>query len=170
MKTTSVQSQIPDTSDEITSTSEAVTAEAEWDGSLQEALARICQAFHLAALYAFGSRGAEIRMQVEKGQPLETGSSDVDIGVRPIPGKRFSLENKIRLAIALEDLFGVKRVDLVCLPEADPFLAANIVRGERLYARDEYEADEYDLYILRRAGDLAPLERERMALILEEKR
>jgi hypothetical protein len=26
--------------------------------------------------------------------------------------------------------------------------------------------DEYDLYILRRAGDLAPLERERKALIL----
>jgi hypothetical protein len=69
----------------------------------------------------------------------------------------------------LEDLFNVERVDLVCLPETDPFLAANIVRGERSYGRDEYEADEYDLYILRRAGDLAPLERERMALILGEK-
>jgi len=155
--------------DEITSTPEAVTAEDEGNGSLQEALARICRTFHLAALYAFGSRGREIGMQVEKGQPLETGPSDVDIGVRPIPGKRLSLENKIRLAIALEDLFGVERVDLVCLPEADPFLAANVVRGERLYARDEHEADEYDLYILRRAGDLAPLERERMALVLEEK-
>jgi hypothetical protein len=50
---------------------------------------------------------------------------------------------------------------------ADPFLAAEIVRGERLYARDACEADEYDLYVLRRAGDLAPFERERMALILE---
>ncbi|GAB4526179.1 MAG: hypothetical protein Kow0063_00110 [Anaerolineae bacterium] len=59
-------------------------------------------------------------------------------------------------------------VDLVCSPEADPFLAANVVHGERLYARDEYEADEYDLYVLRRAGDLIPLERERMALILGE--
>jgi hypothetical protein len=54
----------------------------------------------------------------------------------------------------------------VFLREADPFLAANTVRGERLYARDAYAADEYDLYVLRRAGDLAPLERERMALIL----
>jgi len=78
------------------------------------------------------------------------------------------VEAKVRLAIALEDLLGVGRVDLVCLPEVDPFLAANVVRGERLYAREEYEADEYDLYVLRRAGDLAPLERERMALILGE--
>lgn len=37
------------------------------------------------------------------------------------------------------------------------------------YARDEHAADEYDLYILRRAGDLAPLERERMALTLQER-
>jgi hypothetical protein len=57
----------------------------------------------------------------------------------------------------------------VILPEADPFLAANVVRGERLYAENEYRADEYDLYVLRRAGDLAPLERERMALILGER-
>jgi hypothetical protein len=70
------------------------------------------------------------------------------------------------LAAALEDLFGAQRVDLVVLPEADPFLAANIIRGERLYCRDETEADEYELYVLRRAGDLAPLERERIALIL----
>ena len=60
-------------------------------------------------------------------------------------------------------------MDLVILPEADPFLAANVVRGERLYAENEYRADEYDLYVLRRAGDLAPLERERMALILGER-
>ena len=35
---------------------------------------------------------------------------------------------------------------------------------------DSYEADEYDLYVLRRAGDLAPHERERIALILGDAR
>ena len=39
---------------------------------------------------------------------------------------------------------------------------------ERLYAEDEYLADEYELYIFRRAGDCAHLERERVALILGE--
>jgi hypothetical protein len=55
------------------------------------------------------------------------------------------------------------------LDEADPFLAAEIIRGERLYAQDTYIADEYDLYVLRRAGDLIPLERERIALILGQR-
>ena len=33
-------------------------------------------------------------------------------------------------------------------------------------AHDEYAADEYDLYVQRRAGDLIPLERERIELLL----
>ncbi len=136
----------------------------------REALARICQRFHVATLYAFGSRAGEAATWMEgEKRTFEQGSSDLDVGVRPIPGKSLLVEEKVRLGIALEDLFGVGRVDVVCLQEADPFLAANVVRGERLYARDEYEADEYDLYVLRRAGDLAPLERERIALILREK-
>ncbi len=48
-----------------------------------------------------------------------------------------------------------------------PALSPGPSDGERLYARDEDEADEYDLYISRCAGDLVPLERERMALILQ---
>jgi len=43
-----------------------------------------------------------------------------------------------------------------------------VIRGERLFAHDESVADEYDLYVLRRAGDLIPLERERMTLVLGE--
>ncbi len=31
--------------------------------------------------------------------------------------------------------------------EADAFLAADVIRGERLFARDEEVADEYDLYV-----------------------
>jgi predicted nucleotidyltransferase len=138
--------------------------------SRRAALARICWAFHVATLYVFGSQAGEALAWVEgERQTFERGPSDVDVGVRPIPGMPLAVEEKVRLAIALEDLFDVGRVDVVSLPEADPFLAANVVRGERLYARDEYEADEYELYVLRRAGDLIPLERERMALVLGER-
>ncbi len=133
----------------------------------QSALARLCETFQVEILYAFGSRADQARAWME-GTLLSFPSdrSDLDIGVKPAWGQRLSVQDKARLAIALEDLFQVGRVDLVSMEEADPFLAANIVRGERLYARDEVEADEYDLYSLRRAGDLVPLERERIALIL----
>ncbi len=101
-----------------------------------------------------------------EGQPLSSNhSSDVDVGVKP--RKALSVREKVILAQQLEDFFGVSHVDVVTVPEADPFLAANIIRGERLYTEDTYLADEYDLYILRRAADLIPLEQERQQLILD---
>ena len=91
----------------------------------------------------------------------------MDIAAKFLSGAEVTVEQRVEVAIALEDLLGVDRVDLVDLDQADAFLAANAIRGSRLYAQDEYLADEYDLYVLRRAGDLAPLERQRLALILE---
>ncbi len=89
----------------------------------RDVLARICRAFQVAALYVYGSRAAAVLAWLEgRGQALDPGPSDVDIGVRPNPGASFLVENKVRLAIALEDLLDVDRVDLVCLPDADPFV------------------------------------------------
>lgn len=134
-----------------------------------EALAQLCDKFHVDILYIFGSRAGEVREWLAgRRSDLPPGPADVDAGVKVARRGQLSVRDKVCLALALEDLLGVMQVDLVCLADADPFLAANIIRGERLYARDAYEADEYDLYVLRRAGDLAPLERERMALILGE--
>ena len=115
------------------------------------------------------ARQREIRNLLEGRQNISPlSSSDVDIGVTVISGGKFSVAEKVDLALALEELFGCKRVDLVSLSEADPFLAAEVIRGERLFTHNEHEADEYELFVLRRAGDLAPLERERMALVLGE--
>jgi hypothetical protein len=94
-------------------------------------------------------------------------SSDVDIAIKLPMGRTLGVRQKVELAVALEDLLGADRVDLVMLSEADPFLAVNIIRGERLYCRDEYEADDYELYVLRRAGDLARFERLRIGKIMD---
>jgi Polymerase beta, Nucleotidyltransferase len=135
----------------------------------QAALEQICRKFDVAFLYSFGSRSAEVREWLEgRRDPLPAGPSDTDIGFQPLAGKKWSVREKVEFAGTMEELLAVSRVDLVCLNEADPFVAAEIIRGERLFAADPHEADEYELYVLRRAGDLAPLERERMALVLGE--
>jgi predicted nucleotidyltransferase len=133
-----------------------------------QAVEQICQQYSAIALYVFGSRAHEARQWLDGLMVDLRGSGDVDVGVRAAPGRIWSVKDKVRLALALENMMGCERIDLVVLQEADPFLAVEIIRGERLYTRDEYEADEYDLYVLRRAGDLEPLERERQALILGE--
>ena len=136
---------------------------------MEERLGRIstfCERHGIESLHAFGSRGREIVDWVDgKSDTPAQSSADVDIGMLPRDARKFSIREKSAIAIELEEIFQAGRVDLIVLPEADPFLAANVIRGERLYCRDTYAADEYELYVLRRAGDLAPLERERLSLI-----
>ena len=135
----------------------------------RESLRQICSTFGVDILYVFGSQAKRAMEWIDEQMDcFPYRDSDVDVGVKGFPGKSWSVVEKVKLSIALEDLFNCERVDLVVLSEADPFLAAEIIRGERLFAHDERIADEYDLYILRRAGDLVPLERERMSLILGE--
>ena len=132
-----------------------------------EQLLEICDRHGLDLVYSFGSRGSEVRDYLKGFVALDKNNlSDVDIGVRLSTTKAtMSAREKVQVAAEMEELLGVGRVDLVLLQEADPFLSANIVRGERIFSRDPYMADEYELYILRRAGDLAPLEHERLSMV-----
>lgn len=134
---------------------------------MNEHLQEICERYGVIALYAFGSRAEEIVERV-RGQPApaQHPASDVDIGVQPAPDRRLTARERVRLTIELEDLLDVARVDLVVLPEADPFLALDAIRGELLCCTDADAQAEYELYVLRRAGDLAPYARERWRLIL----
>ncbi len=134
--------------------------------SREDTLKQICEQYAVDIIYVYGSRAREVwNWLYNEEVTLAPQGSDVDIGVKP--SSKLTVREKVELAIALEDLLGVNRVDLSNIPEVNPFLAANIIRGERLYANDAYLADEYDLYILRRAGDLIPLECERQQLILD---
>jgi len=128
---------------------------------------QICRKYQARALYVFGSRSLDMFHAIKDDvYQLNPSQSDLDIGV--LTHSPFSIENKVNLTLELENLFGLPSIDLFILQEVDAFLAANIIRGERVYAEDSYFADEYDLFILRRAGDLVDLERRRMAMILQE--
>jgi predicted nucleotidyltransferase len=135
--------------------------------SLQEKLRELADRYRIDLVYSFGSRTHEVKDFLNGlGELDKSGTSDADIGVKLSPGAAaMSIREKVKLAIELEELLGAGRVDLVILSEADPFLSANVVRGERVFCIDSHLADEYELYILRRAGDLAPLERERLSMI-----
>jgi predicted nucleotidyltransferase len=136
-------------------------------GSTQDKIADLADRYKLDAIYLFGSRSGEVAAWLEEQTPLFAANrSDVDVGVLPQRGHRLSVRDKVRLAAALEDLWDVPRVDLVVLPEASPFLALDVIARPCIYARDTDALAEYELYVLRRAGDLAPFERARRQRIL----
>ena len=135
--------------------------------AIENQLRSIGSRYDIAALYAFGSRAGEIAGKVQgKGISPKGSGSDVDIGVQSKPGRYLSAKERVQLAIELEDVLDVNRVDLLILNEAEPFLALDIVRGELLFCGDPDAQAEYELYVLRRAGDLAFYARERWQRIL----
>lgn len=131
-----------------------------------EMLENLAKRFAVSELYVFGSRAREIAGKVQglRSDPAFP-ESDVDIGVGSSPGRLLSVADKVELAIALEDLLMVDRVDLIVISEADPFLAVDIVRGELLFCEDPDQQAKNELYILARAGDLARHRRERIETI-----
>lgn len=129
----------------------------------------LAKTYRLRLIYAFGSRAREAKKMAEGSRKaLRSSPADLDIGL--LSRDRLSVEEKVRIGLALEDIFGVARVDVVVLSEAPPFLALEIVQGELLFADDpDFEAD-YQLHVMRVASDLMPFEREKRAMILGEQR
>jgi uncharacterized protein len=148
------------------------------DGSsLGAQLARLVADSGVQEVYVFGSRAQEMAARFRglsseeapsEEAPSSGEESDVDVGVRPRRGVRLGASQRVALALALEELLGVDRVDLVVLPEAGAFLALAVISGELLYCENPRDQAEYELYVLRRAGDLLPLERERRDAILRQ--
>jgi predicted nucleotidyltransferase len=134
---------------------------------VKEALEEISRQYRLIAIYVFGSRSAEIAARLE-GRPAvpEYPDSDVDIGILPERDQHLSVLARVEVMQGLEELFHVDRVDLIILPEASPFLALDVIRGELLFTLDPDAEAEFELYVLRRAGDLAGWEQERRRMIL----
>jgi len=131
------------------------------DDDLKRGLETLAAEYRLLAIYVFGSRAQEVAARAA-GLPVTAAhpESDVDVGVEPRRGRRLTAQDRVRIMQRLEALLDVDRVDLVILPEADAFLAADAVRGELLLATDLDAEAEVQLYYLRRAADLAPLLRE----------
>jgi predicted nucleotidyltransferase len=142
------------------------TPESEMTRYDRSELKEICRQYSIDTIYSFGNRATELKMFVTGAGDIDRSKAvDFDVAVKIPPQKSLSVRQKSQLTIDLEELFRLTKLDLVVINEADPFLAANIIRGERIFCRDEYLADQYELYVLRRAGDLIPLERERLQII-----
>ena len=107
----------------------------------------------VCALYVFGS----------SIDGTARPDSDLDVGVFYAAPQ--SLEKTLSLQEALCRATD-RPVDLIDAARASAFLALAVVRGDRVFTRDETETDLFDLYVLRRAGDLLPFERARCTMLL----
>ena len=135
---------------------------------LASAFADLCRSNDFIAVFAFGSRANEIAARLRcEGPRSISPESDLDLGILPPHEADFNVQRIVRFALAAEELFGLARADIVDLRKAPPYLALDAIRGERVYCADDFQAANFELFVLRRAGDLAFHERERRRMLLE---
>jgi predicted nucleotidyltransferase len=125
----------------------------------QEAVDRLCRANRVAAAYLFGSR-ADDGLRLLAGEAVAAPCSDLDIGVF-FQGGVPDVRTFTKLQLDLCDLFEPLTVDLVPLERVDAIFQSRAVTGHRIFAADSTAADLYELYVMNRAADLLPIQRER---------
>ena len=107
----------------------------------------------VVAVYLFGSQA----------NGSATAESDVDLGI--LFDSRVGIADRVRLEARFAEALS-KKVDLVDVGHCNAFLALAVISGERLFCTNIVACDEFELYVMRRAGDLAPFERERRRMLL----
>ena len=123
----------------------------------RRAVERLCRANGVRALYAFGSRERQAWRLLAGGRAR--GSSDLDLAVRWLPSDDDPFSRRGKLEDGLWKRLRGVQLDLVEIDDAGTFLAAAALRGERLYAADDREADMHEELLWAMAADLAPIER-----------
>jgi len=144
---------------------EVLTAKESKLAHLKNELKTLAEKYGIKIIYAFGSRAKEALEMLEgKREKLSPSHSDLDIGI--LVESPLTVDEKVEIAIVLEDLFDAPQVDLVILNDAPLFLALEIVCGELLYARDPRHEAEYQLFIMSLAAELEPYRKMREEMVL----
>ncbi len=135
-------------------------------------LASLAQRHRLGLVYLFGSE-AKAGVTLLSGGAVERPDdlADLDVGVvtvDPLPPARERIRLYSSLHNDLQELFRAFRVDLVLLEEGHSVFQCEAVRGFCVYQASEAVRDSYELRVLRRAADFAPVLRAFNREVLEE--
>jgi predicted nucleotidyltransferase len=119
----------------------------------------ICDEHGLLSVYLFGSR-ADDGLAVLRGERVDAAGSDLDVGVVYRGREEPTFRRLGGLQVAMEDLFAPLRVDLVPLQKVDALFQFRAMdQGHRVAAPDSTRADFYELYVMRQASELLPIQR-----------
>lgn len=106
-------------------------------------------------MYLFGSL-AEDGKRYLQGEPISPDStSDLDIAVVLDHPSRENIETYGILYRELSELFGPFSIDLSYLRDVNPLFQYEMLKGLRIYARDESLADALEENIMKIAEDLS---------------
>jgi len=130
-------------------------------------LRRIAEKYGISLIYLFGSQAEKAARYLEDAEIKTDGFSDLDVAVAFETPPPFPVRIYGRLYKDLSGTFDPFSFDLIFMHEMDTLFQYEIIRGVRIYEKDEFHADEFEEMVMKKAGDLAFKKRILIKEILE---
>lgn len=114
----------------------------------------IAQKYGIILIYLFGSEAERGRIYLEGERVSPHPFSDLDVAVAFEKAPPEPMETYGRLYREISEIFAPFNVDLLFMQEVNMLFQHEIIRGIRIYASDEWIADEFEEGILKKSEDL----------------
>ena len=122
---------------------------------IKKELNKVAERFECSLIYLFGSQ-AELGRRYFEGEKVQLDPfSDLDVVVAFTHPPKKSFEVYGQLFREFSEIFEPFRVDLVFMHEVHTLIQYEIIKGVRIFAQDEFIADEIEERIMKRAEDLS---------------
>ncbi|MDI6762196.1 MAG: nucleotidyltransferase domain-containing protein [Thermodesulfobacteriota bacterium] len=114
----------------------------------------IARKYGITLVYLFGSEAERGRIYLEGGGVAPRPFSDLDVAVAFEKALPEPMETYGYLYREIAEIFVPFDVDLLFMQEVNTLFQHEIIRGIRIYARDEFDADEFEEGIMKWSEDL----------------
>lgn len=114
----------------------------------------IAEKFGIILVYLFGSQADKGRTYLGGKEVSPDPFSDLDVAVafKKHPAETIKVYGSLYKEIS--ELFGPFNIDLLLMHEVNCLFQYEIIKGVRIYEKDESTADEYEERIIKTAEDL----------------
>ncbi len=122
--------------------------------SMKNNIQEIAERYRINLIYLFGSQSDKGRRYLE-GEVVELDSfADLDIAIVFEKPPVDAMKSYGNLFKEFSKIFDPFNIDLVFMHELNALFQYEIIKGIRIYEKDEFYADEFEEGIMKRAEDL----------------
>jgi predicted nucleotidyltransferase len=114
----------------------------------------LAQSYGIALIYLFGSQADKGKRYLKGEDVTPHVFSDLDVAIAFENPPAESIETYGILYKEISEIFDLFNIDLVFMHEVNTCLQYEIIKGIRIYTKDELHADEFEESIMKKAEDL----------------
>ena len=115
----------------------------------------VAERYRLSAVYLFGSQSEKGHEFLKREDTKPDAFSDLDVAIAFETHPVDVIDAYGILFKEISEIFDPFTIDLIFMHEVNPLLQYEIIKGVRIFAKDEFSADEFEERIMKKAEDLS---------------